>query len=84
LWLLIPAFILIGKGVGQIASIRYGEEMGQGSRRTEPQVSRQTSTPEAPNTQELAPPADSVRVPPPSVTEGTTRIFDPRKQSGES
>ena|SRR5215467_9719134 len=80
LWLLLPAFILIGKGIGQIASLRYGEGGLQRPRTTEPQVFRQTSAREAPNTQELAPPADSMRVPPPSVTEGTTRIFDPRSK----
>jgi hypothetical protein len=80
MWMLIPAFILLGKGIGQIMSLKYGEGTARSQRQTEPQPFRQTSMREAPNTQELAPPTDSVRVPPPSVTEGTTRIFDPHRK----
>jgi len=81
MWMLIPAFILLGKGVGQLMTLRYGQGLvDRGGSLTERQEPRQTAPQEAPPTQRLPPPIDSVPMPPPSVTEGTTRIFDPTSE----
>jgi hypothetical protein len=72
LWLLFPAFILIGKAIAQIASVKYGERPS-----TAPESVR---TQETPRTQELGASRFSSAEPhPPSITEGTTRIFEPER-----
>lgn len=68
-WMLIPAFAMLGKGVAEIVSARYGPNLTQG-------VS-QIAAPPAPRTGEL-PPRNDVFFTPPSVTEQTTRQLDPR------
>ncbi|HLF83035.1 MAG TPA: zinc ribbon domain-containing protein [Blastocatellia bacterium] len=67
-WLLIPAFAMLGKGVAEIVSAKYGPNLTQGM--------SQTTIPPAERTGEL-PPRNEVLFPPPSVTEQTTRQLDP-------
>lgn len=67
-WMLIPAFALLGKGVAEIVSARYGPNLTQGKN----QATMSTST----RTGEL-PPRNDALFPPPSVTEQTTRQLDP-------
>jgi hypothetical protein len=66
-WLLIPAFGLLGTGIAEIVTAKL--EMGSGARRApiEP----------APRAAEIPPINTGPIVPPPSVTEGTTRHLDP-------
>lgn len=68
-WMLIPAFAMLGKGVAEIVSARYGPTLTPG-------VS-QTAIPPSRVAQEL-PPRNDVVYPPASVTEQTTRQLDPR------
>ena len=67
-WMLIPAFAMLGKGIAEIVSARYGPNLTQ--------VTTQTAVPPAAPTNEL-PPVNAVHFPPPSVTEQTTRQLDP-------
>ncbi len=67
-WILIPAFAMLGKGVAEIVSARYGPNLTQGV--------GYTAVPVAARTGEL-PPRDEVLFPPASVTEQTTRQLDP-------
>lgn len=67
-WMLIPAFIFLGKGVAEIVSFKYGPNLTQGTSRP--------AMPPAARTGEL-PPRNEVLFPPPSVTEQTTRQLDP-------
>jgi len=64
-WLLIPAFGLLGTGVGEILTAR----LNQGSGATQ-------AIPPAPRAVEMPPHITGPIVPPPSVTEGTTRHLD--------
>lgn len=87
-WILIPAFTLIGKGIAEIVAAKQETANRAIETRTNTstdQVNSQDTRPilappahvvdrRAPNTGEL--------VPPPSVTEGTTRQLDP--QSGKN
>jgi hypothetical protein len=63
-WILIPAFLMLGKGIGEIVSARAAH--------------REISPPrqQAPETHRF-PPASVVVDAPPSVTENTTRRLDP-------
>ncbi|MEK6322077.1 MAG: zinc ribbon domain-containing protein [Acidobacteriota bacterium] len=67
-WMLIPAFAMLGKGVAEIISFKYGPNLTQGTSRP--------AMPPAARTGEL-PPRNEVLFPPPSVTEQTTRQLDP-------
>lgn len=67
--MLFPAFSLIGKGVADIVTVRT--TMGL------PHNPPQTAIPPARNTGELPPQKSYNPLPPPSVTEGTTRHLDP-------
>jgi hypothetical protein len=64
-WLLIPAFILLGKGVGELVSV-----MATQSR------SKQIAMPPAERTGELPPGSFYDPLAPPSVTERTTRHLE--------
>jgi hypothetical protein len=67
-WMLIPAFAMLGKGVAEIVSAKYGPSLTQGA--------GVPAVPPVARTGEL-PPRNDVRFPPPSVTEQTTRQLDP-------
>src|SRR5262249_10942833 len=64
IWILIPAFVMLGKGIGEIVNARAAH--------------REFSPPpqQAPETHRF-PPASIVVDAPPSVTENTTRRLDP-------
>ena len=68
-WLLIPAFTMLGKGIAEICSAKYGPNLSGGQ-------SQRAVTPAA-ATNELPPHRNDVHFPPPSVTEQTTRQLDP-------
>jgi len=70
-WILIPAFAMLGKGVADIVSVRYGPNLT--GKKNQPAI------PRAVNTGEL-PPHNEVLFPPPSVTEQTTRQLDPTRE----
>jgi len=82
-WMLIPAFASIGKGVAEIVTFKYAHNQQLGKPQS-PQTTLPTAIPRARNTGELAPPPALATppaynpLPPPSVTEGTTRHLDPR------
>ena len=65
-WLLIPAFIFLGKGVADIVTAKM--ELNSGAVRT--------AVPPAPRAVEVPPHNTGPIVPPPSVTEQTTRHLD--------
>lgn len=67
-WMLIPAFAMLGKGVAEIVSARYGPNLTQGT--TQPVLQPVTRP-------SVSPPHNEVHFPPPSVTEQTTRQLDP-------
>ena len=68
-WMLIPGFGALGKGVAEIVASREAQKAVAGS--------RQVEIPPAPNTGSLgeANPRE-LTAPPPSVTESTTKLFD--------
>ncbi|MFY9554767.1 MAG: phage holin family protein [Blastocatellia bacterium] len=68
-WMLIPAFLFIGKGIAQIVGAKYGPDLTPGV--------RHTAMPQVPQTGQI-PPREVVIFPPPSVTEQTTRQLDPK------
>jgi hypothetical protein len=68
-WLLIPAFAMLGKGVAEIVSVKFGPRLTQGM--------GQTAIPPAAPTAEI-PLRNDALFPPPSVTEQTTRQLDPK------
>jgi hypothetical protein len=70
-WLLIPAFAMLGKGVAEIVVAK--QQLGSGSQPRAPLPSNPTDNVRALDTGELPPP--------PSVTEGTTKLFDEAEQS---
>jgi hypothetical protein len=89
-WMLIPAFASIGKGIAEIVSFKYAQNQQLGQQNqplgqpqlTPPQATApQSSQPRVRNTGELEPPPAYNPLPPPSVTEGTTRHLDPRKDA---
>ncbi len=67
IWLLIPAFVLLGKGIGEIITVLSAAN-------TQNQL---TGSRSAPNTNQLSTHQDYESISPPSVTEGTTRHMDP-------
>lgn len=67
-WMLIPAFAMLGKGVAEVVSVKYGPSLAQGT--------IQPAMPPAARTGEL-PTRNEALFPPPSVTEQTTRQLDP-------
>jgi len=72
IWMLIPAFSMLGSGVAMYLSVKSGMRPPQ-----QPFVQRGQPVLRSPTTGELTPPPPAGRLaPPPSVTEGTTRIFD--------
>ena len=77
-WFIIPSFTLIGRGVGLY--LRYRQEQQQGSLPSAPNLAPESLRPAQTNAP-LLPARDtseifSHQVPPPSVTEGTTRHLD--------
>jgi zinc-ribbon domain len=67
IWLLIPAFIFLGKGIAEIVTVLRAADSAD-----------RISTPQsAPGTNQLSPPQQYEQMTPPSVTEGTTRHMDP-------
>lgn len=75
IWLLIPAFILLGKGIAEIVTVLSAANAAN-------EVSMPRS---APSTNQLSPHQEYESLAPPSVTESTTRHMDPiperRRQS---
>ena len=67
IWLLIPAFLLLGKGIGEIVTVMNIEHTAK----------QLAIPPAAPRTNELPPHPTYDPIAPPSVTEGTTRHMDP-------
>ena len=85
-WMLIPAFGSLGKGIAEIVSFKYAQNQLQGQQNqpvSQPQLTPPPSPmPRVRNTGELEPPPPAYNpLPPPSVTEGTTRHLDPRKDA---
>ena len=79
IFLLIPAFSMLGSGVAMYVSLKSQAPLRQ-------QAFEQPRRPalRQPTTGELTPPPSSSLVaPPPSVTEGTTRILDHSAESSE-
>jgi hypothetical protein len=74
-WMLIPAFALLGKGVAEIVTAKTST--------SPPPITNHTAIPAPPAriTDELTPRSSYDAVPPPSVTEGTTRHLDPGSDS---
>jgi hypothetical protein len=72
-WMLIPAFTLLGKGVAEIVTAQQAQRANPGS--------GYTAMPAAVNTTGLPPQPNFETLPPPSVTETTTRHLDPRTDS---
>ena len=69
-WMFIPAFTMLGGGIAEIVRLRYGQSLSQSSAPPTlavPPVHRANELPPR-KTSELMPP-------PPSVTEGTTRLL---------
>lgn len=67
IWLLIPAFILLGKGIGEIVTV-----LSAANAKDPVSIPRS-----APSTNQLSPHEEYESLPPPSITEGTTRHMDP-------
>jgi hypothetical protein len=78
-WMLIPAFASLGKGIAEIVTFKYAQKQQLGQPHS-PQATLPPAVPRVRNTGELAPPSPPAfnPLPPPSVTEGTTRHLDPR------
>lgn len=77
-WLLIPAFAMLGKGISEIAFAR-GALRQQIQGELPPTTNMPTDMPTKRVTGELPPEPPGYTVPPPSVTELTTRHLDPNK-----
>jgi zinc-ribbon domain len=71
--MLFPAFSLIGQGVAEIVSANVALKQMRGNQPTTAAV------PERRVTGELSPEPPGFHIPPPSVTENTTRHLDPNK-----
>jgi hypothetical protein len=71
-WMLIPAFTLLGKGVAEIITAQQAQRMNPGTNYTAMPPINTAGLPPQPNFETL---------PPPSVTETTTRHLDPRTDS---
>jgi hypothetical protein len=74
--MLFPAFSLVSKGIAQIVASKNAMGLSPGPARKGP---AQTAMPPVPNTSDLTPEQFHDRLPPPSVTEGTTRHLDPTR-----
>ncbi|MFL6215362.1 MAG: hypothetical protein ACJ74J_15875 [Blastocatellia bacterium] len=72
-WMLIPAFGMLGKGVSEMVSARATMKQMQGNQPTT------ASIPARRVTGELPPEPPGYTLPPPSVTEQTTRHLDSNK-----
>ena len=68
-WMLIPAFTLLGKGVAEIVTAQQAQRMNPGTNYTAIPPMNTVGLPPQPNFETL---------PPPSVTETTTRHLDPK------
>jgi hypothetical protein len=68
-WLLIPSFALLGKGIAEIVNFKISPG------------ATQAVMPPAPRPAEMPPHTTGPIVPPPSVTEGTTRHLDATSDS---
>lgn len=69
-WMLIPAFAMMGGGVGEIIRARQKRNITPA---TNTYVPTMTAVPPSPRMNTLTPRNTAELVPPPSVTEGTTR-----------
>jgi hypothetical protein len=68
-WMLIPGFAALGKGVAEIVAARLAQQAISGS--------KHVAVPPAPPTGSLgAHNSPELMAPPPSVTESTTKLFD--------
>jgi hypothetical protein len=72
-WMLIPAFGMLGKGVAEIVAARTAWQQTHGNQATP------GAMPPKRQTGELPPEPPGYTLPPPSVTENTTRHLDPNK-----
>lgn len=79
-WMLIPAFLTMGKGVAEIVAAKQMSGATPQLPDTNTQQ-RQVAPPPQRNTNDLQPYASSGITAPPSVTESTTRLFDEADQS---
>lgn len=70
LWLLLPGFIVLGRGIGELVSLLTAERS----------ANRIAAPPVAQNTSALQPLVSYDPLAPPSVTEGTTRHLDTASQ----
>lgn len=75
-WMLIPAFIFLGSGIGEIVRAKQAQEMTSS-------VAPPTAMPSAPRAAEMPAPNTAQIAPPPSIVEDTTRRFDPAERSVE-
>lgn len=75
-WMLIPAFIFLGSGIGEIVRAKQAQEIT-------PYVAPPSPRHAAPHVAEMPAPNTAQIAPPPSIIEDTTRRFDPAKRSGE-
>jgi hypothetical protein len=69
-WLLIPAFGTLGKGVSEYIATKNQQQQL-------PQPLNHQAIPPPPITYDVRPRQTGEIVPPPSVTESTTKLFDP-------
>jgi hypothetical protein len=74
LWLLIPAFLFLGKGIGELVSVLNAQ-------RIEKQIA---PPPQVQNTSQLPSPPAFESLAPPSVTEETTRHLDTRRDTQDT
>jgi hypothetical protein len=72
-WMLIPAFGMLGRGIAEIVGARTAWQQLHGNQTTT------GAMPPKRQTGELPPAPPSYTMPPPSVTEDTTRHLDPNK-----
>jgi hypothetical protein len=79
--MLFPGFTLLGKGIADIVTVRTAMNLPQGQTQAGQMQAGppQAAMPPARNTGEIAPQQAYNPLPPPSVTEGTTRHLDPAK-----
>jgi hypothetical protein len=73
LWLLIPAFLFLGRGIGELVTLLNAERNAR-------QIAQ---PPPVQNTSALPPRQSFDPLAPPSVTEGTTRHLDPAPQKSQ-
>jgi hypothetical protein len=73
-WMLIPAFAMLGKGVAEILSFKYGPNQVQGT--SKPDLSSAAPTGQVPPPRDAFVSQPGPQSGPPSVTEQTTRHLD--------